>query len=170
MSKKLKKKDIVLMEIKMNEPISNSELAKNLNMDLGNLGRLVKQLVEEREIIQIIEKKGKTRERMNALNTNVIEPTIIEEKVTIIPEKRKEIKRTEIQKPKTPRIIQTKQLHILTEKNLIIFIKQTRKTKSYELKHRFYDNTSHEIQQLVDKLFQKGLLEKNRNGWIYLKN
>lgn len=68
-------------------------------------------------------------------------------------------------RPRTTR----KQLHILTEENLIKFIKQTNKTKQYELKHRFYNSSSFEIQDLLNKLFQKGLLVKNRNGWIYLK-
>ena len=65
--------------------------------------------------------------------------------------------------------VRRKQLHILNEENLIIFIKQTNKTKSYEIKHRFYNSSSSEIQDLLDKLFKKGLLVRNRNGWIYLK-
>lgn len=68
-------------------------------------------------------------------------------------------------RPKTT----NKQLHILTEENLIIFIKQTNKSKSYEMKHRFYNSSSFEIQQLLDKLFQKGQLKRNKNGWISLR-
>jgi len=74
-----------------------------------------------------------------------------------------------IKKSKKPRVI-SNQLHLLTEENLIIFIKQTNKTKPYELKHRFYESSASEIHDLLDKLFQKGVLEKKNNGWIYLKN
>jgi len=74
-----------------------------------------------------------------------------------------------IKKPKKPRVIPSIQPHTLNEENLIIFIKQTNKTKPYELKHRFYESSASEIHDLLDKLFQKGLLEKTRNGWIYLK-
>ena len=92
-----------------------------------------------------------------------------EGKIEIIPDSQEEKKpKLESKIRKTP-IISKPDLHILTEENLIIFIKQTRKTKSYELKHRFYNNSSYEIQQLVNILFQKGLLEKNRNGWISLR-
>lgn len=85
-------------------------------------------------------------------------------------DEKKSLGETSSQKLKKSRVISSKQLHILTEENLILYIKQTRKTKPYELKHRFYNNSSFEIQKLLDILFQKGILEKNRNGWIYLKN
>jgi len=172
MSKTLKNKDIVLLKIKENEPITNTQLAENLNMDLGNLGRYIKTLIKEGKINQEIEKKGKTRERVNTINNNGKKLTIIEKvdlsEKSIIHEKKKERKKLEvIQKP---RAIPLNQLHLLTEENLIIFIKQTNKTKPYELKHRFYNNSVSEIHDLLDKLFQKGVLEKKNNGWIYLKN
>jgi len=37
------------------------------------------------------------------------------------------------------------------------------------MKIRFYNNSSYEIQRLLDKLFQENKLTKNRNGWISVK-
>lgn len=59
-------------------------------------------------------------------------------------------------------------LHILTEKNLIRFIQEQERTKPYEMKIRFYKSSSSEIQKILNSLFKKGLLTRNKNGWISL--
>lgn len=57
----------------------------------------------------------------------------------------------------------------LTEINLIKFIKEQEKSKVYEMKIRFLDNSAYEIKKLIDLLKKKGTIAANRNGWIYLK-
>lgn len=69
-----------------------------------------------------------------------------------------------------PKIEKSKELHILTEENLLIFIKQCNKTKKCEAKHRFYNSTALEISNMFEKFIKEGKLERNRNGWIYFKN
>ena len=63
----------------------------------------------------------------------------------------------------------TEPLHILNEKNLLVFVKQTNRTKKYEVKHRFYDSSVYEIDQIVEKLIKEEKLERLINGWIQLK-
>lgn len=60
-------------------------------------------------------------------------------------------------------------LHILNEKNVLIFVKQVRRTKKYELKHRFYNESSYAISNLVDKLIVDGKLQRFNHGWIGIK-
>jgi hypothetical protein len=74
----------------------------------------------------------------------------------------------EEKKPREPKV-RILNLHKLTEENLIIFIKQVNKIKPYECKHRFYDNSLSEITELIYKFREKGILDKNRNGWYFLK-
>jgi predicted transcriptional regulator len=57
----------------------------------------------------------------------------------------------------------------LTEENLINFVKAQERTKVYEMKIRFLDNSSLEIKKLVDSLKKRNILTQDKNGWIYLK-
>lgn len=57
----------------------------------------------------------------------------------------------------------------LTEANIIKFIKEQEKSKVYEMKIRFMDNSAYEIRKLIDSLKKKGTIAMNKNGWIYLK-
>lgn len=57
----------------------------------------------------------------------------------------------------------------LTESNIIRFIKEQEKTKVYEMKIRFLDNSAYEIKKLVDLLKEKGIIGADRNGWIFLE-
>lgn len=75
----------------------------------------------------------------------------------------------EIKKDKKPKSLRKAPLHKLNEKNLIRFIKEQENTKPYEMKIRFYDSSSFEIQKLLDKLFQENIIKRNKNGWISLK-
>lgn len=65
-------------------------------------------------------------------------------------------------------ISRRKPLHILTEDNLIHFFKEKEKTKLYEMKIRFYNNSLKEIDDMVKSLFKKGLLKRDKNNWISL--
>ena len=57
----------------------------------------------------------------------------------------------------------------LTEANIIKFIKEQEKTKVYEMKIRFLDDSAYEIKKLVDSLKEKGIIAADRNGWIFLE-
>lgn len=57
----------------------------------------------------------------------------------------------------------------LNEANLINFVKEQGKTKLYEMKIRFLDNSAYEIKKIVDSLMKKGVIVRNRNGWFHLK-
>ena len=57
----------------------------------------------------------------------------------------------------------------LNEANIIKFVKEQKKTKLYEMKIRFLDNSAYEITKIVNSLKKKGVIAANRNGWIYLK-
>jgi len=70
MPRKPTNKILILNTIKKLEPISNNKLAKNLNIDLGNLGRYIKVLIKEDKIIQEFNKKKKKREKINIINKN----------------------------------------------------------------------------------------------------
>lgn len=83
----------------------------------------------------------------------------------------KDIKKVE-RKPKKEKQKQDtekKQLHVLNEENLIIFIRQVNKTKKYEGLHRFYESTALEISNLIDKLIEEGKLARFGSGWIGIK-
>lgn len=56
--------------------------------------------------------------------------------------------------------------HHLTKTNLLRFIMEQERTKLYEMKIRFYQNSSNEINALVQECFNQELLIKNKNGWI----
>lgn len=71
-------------------------------------------------------------------------------------------------KPRTPRIPKKEPLHILNGKNLIRFIQEQERTKPYEMKIRFYNSSSYEIQKLLNKLFRENKIKRNKNGWINL--
>ena len=66
-------------------------------------------------------------------------------------------------------ISKRKPLHVLTEDNLTHFFKEKEKTKLYEMKIRFYDNSLKEIDDMVQSLFKKGLLKRDKNNWISLR-
>ena len=57
----------------------------------------------------------------------------------------------------------------LTEANVIKFVKQQKKSKVYEMKILFLDNSAQEITKIVNSLKKKGVIAANKNGWIYLK-
>jgi hypothetical protein len=63
-----------------------------------------------------------------------------------------------------------KSLHVLNEKNLLIFVKQTNKTKKYEMKHRFYNSSASEIDKLVERLIKEKKLQRIKNSWIQIKS
>ena len=83
-------------------------------------------------------------------------------------EKKYPVKKTPATKIKTI-IVKDSRLE-LTEANIIKFIKEQEKTKLYEMKIRFLDNSAYEIKKLIDSLKKKGIIAANRNGWFYLKN
>jgi hypothetical protein len=70
---------------------------------------------------------------------------------------------------KTPQVSFNDLRLFLTEENLINFVKAQERTKVYEMKIRFLDNSSLEIKKLVDSLKKRSILAQNKNGWIYLK-
>ena len=57
----------------------------------------------------------------------------------------------------------------LNEENLINFVKEQGKTKLYEMKIRFLDNSAYEIKKLIDSLKKRGVIVAGRNGWFHLK-
>ena len=87
------------------------------------------------------------------------------EPLKIEPEKKK--RSTKPKKPVIPG--SSGPLHLLNKKNVMIFVKQVRRTKKYELKHRFYNESSLDISNLIDKLIEENKLQKFNHGWIGIK-
>ena len=76
---------------------------------------------------------------------------------------------TKPEKPVRRQISKKPPLHLLTEDNLIHFFKEKEKTKLYEMKIRFYNNSLKEIDHMIKSLFKKGILKRDRNNWYSLK-
>ncbi len=89
-----------------------------------------------------------------------------EEKPNEIIKREKPVKIQIAERTSIPR---RKPLHILTEDNLIHFFKEKEKTKLYEMKIRFYNDSLKEIDDMVKSLFKKGLLKRDKNNWISLR-
>ena len=80
-----------------------------------------------------------------------------------------EIKNTLLEIKEYKDLIVLGQKHTLSETTLIEFFKQIMpRAKMFDLNHYFDENTSFEIQKLLDKFFKAGILRKNKNQFYYL--
>lgn len=103
--------------------------------------------------------------------TVVVEEPLEESKEDIVEEfneKPKKERKTREKREQRPQVKAT-ELHILNEENVLIFVKQVNRTKKYELKHRFYNSSSLEISNIIDKLLKEGKLQRFDYGWIGIK-
>jgi len=133
MAKKPTNKDKVLDLIKEKGPISNTILSNDLEIDLANLGRIIKQLLQDGIILQSIEKKGQTRERINTFNPEG-------KKSTQTPIK-KEKKIPEIQEEKPKKIIIPK-------------IEKPKRELTEHLDKKFITDKDSNKQELISKIFE----------------
>jgi len=80
-----------------------------------------------------------------------------------------EIKNTLVEIKAYKDLIILGQKHTLSETTLIEFFKKIMtRAKMFDLNHYFDENTSFEIQKLLDKFFKAGILRKNKNQFYYL--
>jgi hypothetical protein len=72
---------------------------------------------------------------------------------------------------KLDRVLQLAELgmsHELTEENMIHFIKMKKTIKPYELRYYFDAYDSVEIQKVLNSLFNKKSVSRNKNKWYFL--